>query len=443
MKMITGILSWVLLALLALTSAILCIAPPSLGGWLGLFYVGTVYGVLLSVYFVTCRGIRSAPRLATLVVVSAVAWPIAYDGSFSAAGHIPGGLVHHGDAVDPAFSLIAFGGVLGGAVLLIPVLLLFKPVSVKWRAALLRASLGILLSGIAGGIAWELGSTVGAAIWALLPTAPLAQIRPEESYGMAALFFVWQPVIALFIGWATSENSKLVQAQASGPTSEASAPASRFGRGLDGRAFVVIVAALAALSLARIVPVRLRQAHRERVAARSRETKPASVDLRVAQPMSEEQALILKEIGDYEPGHVMKTIEMVSHEKGFETPGSMYFSMLYTKTGEQVPQWPVAPSQYISVIVQQYPNSAWAQYFAEYPPRMYISPDDPKLHALVTQFNNKVRSSQLERSPGQTWNRLYYMWPSGNCVVTVEYGTLDENLEIVRAYLEKYPSSIR
>jgi hypothetical protein len=89
-----------------------------------------------------------------------------------------------------------------------------------------------------------------------------------------------------------------------------------------------------------------------------------------------------------------------------------------------------------------YPNSAWAQYFAEYPQRVYISPDDPKLHALVTQFNNKVRSSQLERSPGQTWNLLYYMWPSGNCVVTVDYYTPDENLEIMRAYVEKYPSSI-
>jgi hypothetical protein len=82
----TGILSWLLLALLALTSAILCIAPPSLGGWLGVLYVGTVYGLLLGVYFVTCRGIRSAPRLITLVVVSAVAWPIAYFGSFFAPG---------------------------------------------------------------------------------------------------------------------------------------------------------------------------------------------------------------------------------------------------------------------------------------------------------------------------------------------------------------------
>jgi len=137
------------------------------------------------------------------VVVSAVAWPIAYFGSFFAAGHIPGGIGHQGDAIVPAFPLIALGGALGGVALLIPVNLLLKPSSVKWGAAFDKVLLGILLSAFVGVIAWDLGPTLGAAIWALLPTAPLPQ---PESYAMAALFFVWQPVIALFIGWVTSEK---------------------------------------------------------------------------------------------------------------------------------------------------------------------------------------------------------------------------------------------
>jgi hypothetical protein len=439
MNISKGILSWVLLALLALTSAILCIAPPSLGGQLGALYVGTVYGVLLGVYFATCRGVRSALRLITLVVVSAVAWRIAYSGSFAAMGFIPGGTVHHGDAVEPAFPLIAFGGALGGVVLLMPMLLLFKPSSVSWGASLGKAFWGILLSGIVGGIAWEFGPTLGKAIWALLPTAPLPQ---PESYGMAALFFVWQPVIALFIGWATSENRKSVPMQASDGKWEVGAPAPQTSGGLDRRTFVLIVASLVALSLTRIIPVRLRLAHREHAVAKMRGSRPSAVDLPVVEPMSEEQALILKQIGDYQPGHAMKNVELVSHEKGFERPGSMYFSTLYTKTGEPVPQWPLAPRQYISIVVQQYPNSAWAQYFAEYPPNRYNSFDNPKQHAIVAQFNNRVRSNQLERSPGQTWYPLYYMWLSGSCVITVEYYTQEENLEIVRAYLEKYPSSI-
>jgi hypothetical protein len=436
------ILSWALLALLALTSAILCIAPPSIGEWMALLYVGTVYGALLGVYFVVCRGVHSAPRVITLVIVSAVAWPIAYLGSFVSAGHIPGATVHHGDAIEPAFPLLAFGGVLGGVVLLVPVLLLFKPSSVKWTTALTKALLGILLSGMVCGIAWELGPTLGAAIWRLLPISPIAQVRTEESYGAAALFLIWQPAMALFIGWATSESRKPLPLRTEEHAGVA-APAAQTINGLSRRTFLLLLAGLVALSLTRIVPVRLRQAHRESLVAKKRASRPASVDLPVAQPMTEDEALILKGIGDYQPGHVLKTWEMVSHEKGFERPGSVYFNTLYTKTGEQVPEWPVAPRQYISVVVQQYPNSGWAEYFVAYPQRMYISPDDPKQHAVVTQFNNKVRSSQLKRLPGQTAIPLYYMWPSGSCVITIDYRTADENLDIVRAYLEKYPSSIQ
>ena len=129
MKTTTGILPWVTLALLGITSAILCIAQPSFHGWVGILYVGTVYGVLLGVYFVVCRGIRSAVRLISLVVVSAIAWPIAYFGSFWGAPKIPAATVHIGDAIEPQFPLIAFGGVLGGVALLMPVVLIFKPSS--------------------------------------------------------------------------------------------------------------------------------------------------------------------------------------------------------------------------------------------------------------------------------------------------------------------------
>ena len=328
MKASARALSWVLLTLLALTSALLCIAPPSLGSWFGVLYVGTVYGVLLTVYFITCCGIRSAPRLISLVVASSLAWPIAYFGSFAAMGFIPGGTVHHGDSVEPAFPLIALGGVLGGAALLIPALLLFKPSSVSRGAALRKAFWGILLSGIVGGIAWELGPILGSAIWHLLPTAPLP---PSDSYGMAALFFVWQPVIALFIGWATSENQEPIPIQASQAKSEQGAQGPQISGGFHRRTFAVIVASLAVLSLTRIIPLRLRLAHRERAVAKMRGSRPSGVDLPIAQPMTEKDALILKPIGTYQPSHVMKTWQMVSHGKGFESPGARYFSAFYTK----------------------------------------------------------------------------------------------------------------
>jgi len=36
---------------------------------------------------------------------------------------------------------------------------------------------------------------------------------------------------------------------------------------------------------------------------------------------------------------------------------------------------------------------------------------------------------------------LYYLWPSGNLVVLIEYGMKDVNEEFIRRYLEKHPSS--
>jgi hypothetical protein len=50
--------------------------------------------------------------------------------------------------------------VLGGVTLLIALLLLLKPSSISRDAALVKAFLGNLLSGIVGGIAWEMRSQV-------------------------------------------------------------------------------------------------------------------------------------------------------------------------------------------------------------------------------------------------------------------------------------------
>jgi hypothetical protein len=37
---------------------------------------------------------------------------------------------------------------------------------------------------------------------------------------------------------------------------------------------------------------------------------------------------------------------------------------------------------------------------------------------------------------------LFFVWPSGNVVVTIRYETKDIKEEFLRRYLEKYPSSL-
>ena len=132
-----------------------------------------------------------------------------------------------------------------------------------------------------------LGPTLGAGIWTLLPTAPLPH---PESFGLAALFPVWQSMFALFIGGATSETRRPVPLRASEAPLEDSAPLRQTRRELGRRTFVVIVVSLLVVSLMRTIPVRLRLTHRERVAERKRESRPSALDL-VAKPMSEAEAL--------------------------------------------------------------------------------------------------------------------------------------------------------
>jgi hypothetical protein len=75
---------------------------------------------------------------------------------------------------------------------------------------------------------------------------------------------------------------------------------------------------------------------------------------------------------------------------------------------------------------------------------------NPRHHAVVTKFQSKVRTNLLERSPlPGSGNRLgegawppYFMWSSGNCVVSVTFHTGLEHDQFLRRYLEKYPSSV-
>jgi hypothetical protein len=202
---VDGEVSWVVPALLGLTSAGLCIAAPPLAGLGDIIWVGLVYGASLGIYFAACRGIRSGWRLPALIVTSMIAYLMAYWCALGVVMDIPGMSVHEGDALVSTYCPVAVGGVVGGIVLLIPLLLIYKPARVSWGTALVRALLGIVLSGIVGGVGWELGPTLGATIWHLLRAHDYPQ---PGSYGTAAVFLVWQPVMAMFIGWATSESRR-------------------------------------------------------------------------------------------------------------------------------------------------------------------------------------------------------------------------------------------
>ena len=204
------------------------------------------------------------------------------------------------------------------------------------------------------------------------------------------------------------------------------------------------VAALVVVSLTSVALVRARQAQDAAVSAQRRQNRPTNVDAQIDNPLTIDEALILTPFGDYQPGEPTQRSEFVSHEKDFQSPGGYRFAVQYTRSpsdGHAV-QRSNTPAQSATAFVRQYPDEAWAQYFAEFPSNIAISPDRPKQHVIVTQFDSKVWSDQLDRTPEQTWYPLYYIWPSGSNLIRIDYAGLDPNLDILRAYLQKYPSSI-
>jgi hypothetical protein len=69
------------LGALGIVSALLSAALLS-GGYLSILYVGAVYGVVLAIYFICCRGVRVTDHLLALVLASIGAYTIAFAGPF-------------------------------------------------------------------------------------------------------------------------------------------------------------------------------------------------------------------------------------------------------------------------------------------------------------------------------------------------------------------------
>jgi hypothetical protein len=207
MKPIPNILSWPLLCLLGIGSGILSVASPVGGRWGPLLYVGLVYGATLGVYFVSCRSERSAIKISLLVLASTLAYPFGYAGSgFGLFLPLP---LLQGET---PIGVILAAGMLGGFALLLPILLLFGSCAPNRKAVLAKVAVGSLLSGVVGVVAWALGPSLGEEIWMLLPWTLLPNVPTQspETFHFIALYLVWQPIMALFIGVVTSRNASAI-----------------------------------------------------------------------------------------------------------------------------------------------------------------------------------------------------------------------------------------
>ena len=203
--------SILILGVLGIASALLSIALPS-GGYNSILWVGTVYGLALSVYFVCCRGVRVFDHLLALVLASVGAYTIAFVGPFPIFAMqvvlASSSASHQGEV---PLLYVFDGGVLGGIALLSAVLLLFVSRPLGKGELFTKLALGSLLSGLVGVGGWSLGSSLGQRVWLMLPWTLLhTGLAQPDTPHYISLYLVWQPIMALAIGAVTSEGPSIL-----------------------------------------------------------------------------------------------------------------------------------------------------------------------------------------------------------------------------------------
>lgn len=423
--------SWTILALLGFSSGILSMTAPALKGPGLYFFIGGVFGAALSTYLVLCKGYRSVSKMVLLVVVAIGA----YFAAVNAPLYFPLSLPFLGGGQgEIPLSFIFEGGVVGGLLLLTGIVILFRlPGPPNW-ADLLKVTLWSLASGLLGVIGWVLGPSVGNALWTFLPTAALPSGDTLHYY---SLYPVWQTGFALLVGFIAHGQEKQFELSTEGIASRRG-PSNQENFFFTRRKFLGVVIALLVLTGARATPIRVRVARRQRAIDRMQADIPPNEGLPPIQQIANDEAFIMSDIAGFHPGEVFIRRDMPIHERSVQMPPAITYGVSYKPNEDNSPN---SSAYNVSVVVVQYPNSPWALHLAEYPPRTYNSYDNPKHHAIATRFQNKVRTNFFERIPNAV--SLYYMWPSGNNVVTLTYNTRSEVPEFLRAYLEKYPSSIK
>jgi hypothetical protein len=431
-----NVYSWATLAILGFTSGILSMTVTTLVLKGQLLLIGGIFGAAVATYFVVQDPARFWLRGILLIIASALIYLCVFFAStFAIFLPLP---VLRGSQNASELRVVLAAGVIGGFLLETVIPFLFGSSEIEPLARLRKAALGSVFSALLGLAAWILGPWVGAAMWSLLPTRalPLA-----DSFKLYSLYPIWQTGMALFIGF-TLPPDQMRSGDASAGLGQSvislhSKPPSPSRSVIDQKKFVAILGVVLVVALARIVPIRINVAERQGAVARKIADTPSLDNLPPIQPVPIEQALILTDITGNHPMQPSSRVQMISNEKTYLSPPGYFYGVTYGPAGN--------PSSVVSfksvlVTVQQYPNAEWAQYLAKYPHNIYNSFDDPKHHAIVSKFQNNVRADLLE-NPGPSVP-VYYMWPSGNNVVTVRYEGPHDDEDILRAYLEKYPSSI-
>jgi hypothetical protein len=185
---------------------------------------------------------------------------------------------------------------------------------------------------------------------------------------------------------------------------------------------------------------KIEHSQREQAFAGSLAEAPSHQNLPAIPERPLEQTLISEEIEGFAPassGVFPDRGQPVIEGRVFTAPPSVAYSMTYSR--RNVPLGVYEPSVLVQVV--EYPNSDWARYKARYP-RSFEMRHDLALLVPVTRFNQRIVLDNSSPPVGGSLGFLYFVWPSSNVVVTVQYDSSRVIEEFLKRYLDKYPSSL-
>ena len=429
----TGLVSAVVTVLLSPGTAIIPLLPKIIADELGMGFAGSVYGIAIALYFVSFERIRSVWRVLLFIIVSTCAYSGAVFSAFALFQVWPSktGANMSSPKLDIPLPIPFVAGLLGAFLVLFAALYLFYQRVSQIRVLKLAFS-GSFLGGLSGVLGWGLGTLLPGNDEISIVCSSLTW-QPAVSFTLGVLLAAVRPPVhvpqtpnLLGIAWPRAVDSF---SPSSAPQPSQTPRSAGFP--IIAVVFFLVIASFVAWRASEVL-------HAQRFAREYQKcvaTMPSMNDLPVVHPITPEQALILHPIGVVSPKqpYDQSAIGSLGPVPSPSPPG---VSVLYAKPEETELR---RDSLMMFATVQQYPNEAWANYYASRP---------CAVQARLNRISKLGYSLTVDNSTYDSVSRRrIFIWNSVDYLITIRFdnpGPAEDSVEdtFLKPYLEKYPSTM-